>query len=105
MPEPKLSPAQFAAKIKSQYPQYKDIEDDVLVQKVINKYPTYADKVELEVKKKEPSVSLQRLPEQEPTLASSSEDVSSLANVSASAFFAIYFSTKCQTWATLLVGI
>ena len=32
------------------------------------------------VKKKEPSVSLQRLPEQEPTLASSSEDVSSASS-------------------------
>jgi hypothetical protein len=75
MPEPKLSPAQFAAKIKSQYPQYKDFEDQVLVEKIIAKYPSYADKVELEVKKKEPSESIS--PRKE--LASSLETGSSVS--------------------------
>ena len=55
MPEPKLSPAQFAARIKSQYPEYKDIADDVLAQKVVSKYPEYAESVDFGVKKKEPS--------------------------------------------------
>jgi hypothetical protein len=55
MPEPKLSIAQFAAEVKSKYPQYKDIDDSVLANKMIEKYPVYADKVELGVKKKEPS--------------------------------------------------
>lgn len=55
MPEPKLSPAQFAARIKSKYPEYKDIADDVLAQKVVSKYPEYAESVDFGVKKKEPS--------------------------------------------------
>lgn len=55
MPEPKLSPAQFAARIKSQYPEYKDIADDVLAQKIVSKYPEYAESVDFGVKKKEPS--------------------------------------------------
>ena len=57
MPEPKLSPAQFAARIKSKYPEYKDIADDVLAQKVVSKYPEYAESVDFGVKKKEPSES------------------------------------------------
>ena len=52
MPEPKLSPAQFAARIKSQYPEYKDIADDVLAQKIVSKYPEYAESVDFGVKKK-----------------------------------------------------
>ena len=53
MPEPKLSPAQFAARIKSKYPEYKDVADDVLAQKIVSKYPEYAESVDFGVKKKE----------------------------------------------------
>ena len=55
MPEPKLSVAEFAAKVKSKYPQYADVDDSLLVSKMVEKYPVYADQVNLDVKKKEPS--------------------------------------------------
>lgn len=58
MPEPKLSPAQFAARIKSKYPEYKDIADDVLVGRIVEKYPEYGETIDFEVKKKEPSESI-----------------------------------------------
>jgi hypothetical protein len=58
MPEPKLSPAQFAARIKSKYPEYKDIADDALVGRIVEKYPEYAETIDFEVKKKEPSESI-----------------------------------------------
>ena len=52
MPEPKLSPAQFAARIKSKYPEYNDIADDALVGRIVEKYPEYAETIDFEVKKK-----------------------------------------------------
>jgi transcriptional regulator with XRE-family HTH domain len=53
MPEPKLSVAEFSAKIKSKYPQYKDVDDSVLVGKMLDKYPVYSEQVDFDVKKKE----------------------------------------------------
>ena len=41
----KLSPEQFAKKVKEKYPQYKDVEDNVLVDKMIAKYPQYKDQI------------------------------------------------------------
>lgn len=41
----KKSVAEFAAAIKSKYPQYKDIDDSTLSKRIIEKYPSYADKV------------------------------------------------------------
>ncbi len=41
---------EFAASIKEKYPQYEDVDDNVLVDKMLEKYPVYQDKV---VKKKE----------------------------------------------------
>ena len=55
MPEPKLSVAEFAAKVKSKYPQYADVDDSLLVGKMVENYPVYADQVNLDVKKKESS--------------------------------------------------
>ena len=57
MPEPKLSPAQFAEKLKSKYPQYASIDDATLIDRVLQKYPQYGDIVNVndageEVKKK-----------------------------------------------------
>jgi len=75
MPEPKLSIAQFAAEVKSKYPQYKDIDDSVLANKMIEKYPVYADKVELEVKKKEPSEASVSQPSAEPSASVTSPSV------------------------------
>ena len=44
---------EFSAKIKSKYPEYSDVDDLTLAQKVIEKYPEYKDKVVFEpVKKK-----------------------------------------------------
>ena len=74
MPEPKLSLAQFAAEVKSKYPQYKDIDDSVLVDKMLEKYPIYADKVELGVKKKEPSEASVSQPLAEPSASDTSFD-------------------------------
>jgi len=51
-PKPKISRKEFAAKIKSKYPQYKDIADDELIDKIVAKYPAYSDTVE-PLKKKE----------------------------------------------------
>lgn len=45
--EPKLTSAEFAAKIKAKYPQYADVPDDELTQKVIAKHPEYGDRVDL----------------------------------------------------------
>lgn len=46
-----ITPQEFAKKIKSKYPQYKDIDDVTLTKKMIEKYPEYASQVSL--KKKE----------------------------------------------------
>lgn len=48
-----ITPQEFAKKIKSKYPQYKDIDDVTLTNKMIEKYPEYASQVSL--KKKESS--------------------------------------------------
>jgi len=45
--QPKLSVKDFAAKIKAKYPDYKDIPDDVLTDKIIAKYPDYASQVDV----------------------------------------------------------
>jgi hypothetical protein len=77
MPEPKLSPAQFAEKLRSKYPQYASIDDVTLVDKVLQKYPQYGDIVNVndageEVKKKEFSeVSVLR-PTEEPSASDTS---------------------------------
>ena len=55
VPQPpvKLKVNEFAAKIKSKYPEYKDVADDVLVDKIIAKYPQYKTQVDIPVKKNE----------------------------------------------------
>jgi len=55
MPEPKLSVAQFAAQVRSKYPEYNNIDDATLAKAMVDKYPVYAEKVDFGVKKKEPS--------------------------------------------------
>lgn len=47
MPD-KVKPQEFAARIKAQYPEYKDVDDFVLAQKMVEKYPEYADKVDFQ---------------------------------------------------------
>ena len=39
---------EFSAKIKEQYPQYKDVDDLILAQKMVEKYPEYKEKVSFE---------------------------------------------------------
>jgi translation elongation factor EF-1beta len=51
MPDDKLTREQFAEKIKSKYPEYKDVDNNELVDRIIKKYPDYKDQVQ-EVKKK-----------------------------------------------------
>lgn len=54
-----ISYKDFAKKIKTKYPEYKDIDDLTLSKKMVEKYPDYSGIVQFEeVKKKEPSVSL-----------------------------------------------
>ncbi len=54
----KLPIKDFAAKIKAKYPQYKDVDDTLLTQRIVEQYPDYAESVDLSpLKKKEPSKS------------------------------------------------
>ncbi len=43
--------AEFAQKIREKYNAYQDVDDQLLVDKMIEKYPVYADQIS-EVKKK-----------------------------------------------------
>lgn len=47
-PIKKLTPQQFAQKIKQKYPQYKDIGDVELTDKMLKKYPEYSSSVDTE---------------------------------------------------------
>lgn len=47
MPDKKLPISEFAAKIKSKYPQYGNLSDTDLVTKITNTYPKYKDMVDL----------------------------------------------------------
>ena len=47
MPEDKLPIPQFAAKIKAKYPEYKDVNDTLLVKRIVEKYPEYKESVDL----------------------------------------------------------
>lgn len=44
-PQAQLSSDDFATKIKAQYPQYAHLDNAVLTQKMLEKYPVYRDKV------------------------------------------------------------
>lgn len=46
-PPSTLSPDDFAASIKAQYPQYKDVDNLTLAKAIVEKYPVYASKVDL----------------------------------------------------------
>ena len=66
----KLTTKDFAAKIKSKYPQYENVEDTVLVESILSKYPEYSERVDF--KKKEES-----LPESTGTSLPSDSEVQS----------------------------
>jgi hypothetical protein len=40
-----ISVKEFSSKIKAKYPEYKDVDDNVLAKKIVEKYPEYKDKV------------------------------------------------------------
>jgi len=42
----KLTISEFAAKIKKKYPAYDEVDDKVLVNKILTKYPVYKDNVD-----------------------------------------------------------
>ncbi|WP_214072182.1 hypothetical protein [Mucilaginibacter sp. dw_454] len=44
---PKMTISQFAQKIKSRYPEYRAIDNKILVEKILNKYPVYKETVNL----------------------------------------------------------
>lgn len=48
MDEELLTPQQFATKIKEKYPQYKDIDDIELTNRMLEKYPQYKDMIRQE---------------------------------------------------------
>lgn len=41
------SVSEFAARIRTKYPQYGNLDDGILVSKILKKYPKYADRVDL----------------------------------------------------------
>src|SRR4051794_32098194 len=43
---PKLSSDDFAAQIKAKYPAYANVDNATLTQKMLAKYPQYADRVD-----------------------------------------------------------
>lgn len=47
MPVSKLDIPAFSAKIKEQYPQYKDVNDTVLTKAIVDKHPEYRERVDL----------------------------------------------------------
>lgn len=52
MPEEKVSYTEFATKLKTKYPEYKDIDDRELSMKMVEKYPEYKDVVDFGSEKK-----------------------------------------------------
>lgn len=46
---PQKTVQEFSASIKAKYPQYKDIDDFELAQKIVSKYPQYKDVVDLNI--------------------------------------------------------
>ena len=47
MPDEKEPIPKFAARIKTKYPEYRDMNDTLLAQKILAKYPEYADMVDM----------------------------------------------------------
>src|ERR1700687_39081 len=45
MPDPLLSPTEFAQQIKAKYPDYASVPDAELATKMLEKYPEYRDRV------------------------------------------------------------
>ena len=56
MVQDKITKSQFITSIRNKYPQYKNIDDDVLYDKIISKYPSYEERImkeePVELKKK-----------------------------------------------------
>ena len=55
----KYTKSEFINSIRSKYPQYDNVEDDVLYDKILQKYPVYKDMISEqpeELKKKEEEV-------------------------------------------------
>jgi hypothetical protein len=50
MPDKKLTVDEFALKIKAKYPQYKDMDNYELTNKIVEKYPDYSNSVDLKKK-------------------------------------------------------
>lgn len=53
MPD-RISPSEFALKIKSKYPSYKDIDDSTLVSKILQKYPSYKESIDFNKAQNQP---------------------------------------------------
>ena len=71
MPEEKLTIADFASAVRSKYNAYEDVEDSVLVEKIIEKYPEYSSQVEMstDVKAEEPEAVVEEKSLDSPYLA------------------------------------
>jgi hypothetical protein len=57
MPD-KVSPSQFAASVKSKYPEYKDVDDIKLTNSIISKYPEYKDVVDFGIQEQAPATKI-----------------------------------------------
>lgn len=66
MPGDKETIEQFAARIKAKYPQYKDVDNATLAQKIIAKYPEYSSKVDMGVTKPATTTTSTPVPEYVP---------------------------------------
>lgn len=47
MPD-KITPSEFAQKIKAKYPEYKDVDDSTLTSKMLEKYPEYRESISMD---------------------------------------------------------
>ena len=50
-----LSVQDFATKIKTKYPQYKDVDDTELAKRIVEKYPQYKEQVNFEQPAQQPA--------------------------------------------------
>lgn len=69
-----VTPEEFAKLVKEKYPEYADVEDMVLVERVLEKYPEYRSKVKFDQSAAETPVAEPVKKKEEPVSSVSSED-------------------------------
>jgi hypothetical protein len=66
MPVDKLSIEQFAQRVKAKYPQYKDVNDSVLVDKLVAKHPEYKERINYGTAPVQPTAKQETAPQFKP---------------------------------------